>query len=127
VRVGLTYDTGALLAAEAGRRQVWVLHEQAMNERVRPTVPAAVLAQAWRGGPQPLLSRLLRGCTVEALTEQAARAAGAALAASRASDVVDAMVVVAAVGRQDTVVTTDPNDLRRIAGAIGARIDLEVL
>jgi hypothetical protein len=124
---GLTYDAGALLAGEAGKRDLWVLHEQALDLRVRPAVPAAVLAQAWRGGPQPLLSRLLRGCTVETLTEREARAAGVALAAAGTSDVVDAMVVVAAAVRADTIVTTDPDDLRHIADAIGAKIRLEIL
>ena len=43
------------------------------------------------------------------------------------SDGLDAMVVVAAVVRADRIVTTDPDDLRRIAEAIGATILLEVL
>jgi hypothetical protein len=127
VTAGLTYDAGALLAGEAGTRRFWLLHRRTLQRGVTPSVPAAVLAQAWRGGPQPLLSRLLGGCEVESLTEREARAAGAALAASGTSDVVDAMVVVGAVTRGDTVVTADPDDLRHLGRAIGARLRLEVL
>jgi hypothetical protein len=127
VTAGLTYDAGALLAGEAGKRRFWLLHRRTLQRGVTPSVPAAVLAQTWRAGPQPLLSRLLGGCGVESLTEREARATGAALAAAGTSDVVDAMVVVGAARRGDRVVTTDPDDLRRLARAIGARIELYVL
>ena len=116
--IGLTYDTGALLAAEANRRSLWVLHERAIVHGNRPVVPAGVLGQAWRGGPQAELSRLLRGCQIEELTEARARAAGVACARSRTRDVVDASVVVGALARGDLVVTSDPDDLRRIAAAL---------
>ena len=114
----LTYDTGALLAAEANRRALWVLHERALLRGHRPVVPAAVLAQAWRGGPQAGLSRLLRGCQVEELSEPRARAAGHACARSGRSDVVDASVVVGALARGDLVITSDPDDLQSIAAAL---------
>lgn len=120
----LTYDTGALLAAEANDRAMWALHDAALRRGLLPTVPCAVLAQAWRGGPQVQMSRLLKGCKVDALTEPQARAAGAACAASGTSDIVDAAVVVTAVARHDTVVTSDPGDLGRIADALGVGIDL---
>ena len=53
----LVYDTGALIAAERGERRMWALHAEALHRGVLPSVPAGVLAQAWRGGPQPQLSR----------------------------------------------------------------------
>src|SRR5580692_681597 len=80
---GITYDTGALLAAEKGDRAMWAVHKRALERGIRPTVPAGVLAQAWRGGPQPALSRFLAGCRFEALTASASRATGAACARSR--------------------------------------------
>jgi predicted nucleic acid-binding protein len=116
---GLTYDTGALLAAERNDRSLWALHARALARAVRPTVPAPVLAQAWRGGPQPLLSRFLHGCRIEPLTDGLARAAGSALAASRGHDIVDATVVASALSRDDPVVSSDPRDLRRLASALG--------
>lgn len=120
----LTYDTGALLAAETGNRAVWVLHEAALRRGQPPTVPTAVLAQAWRGGPQAQLSRLLKGCHLDPLTEAQARAAGAGCAASRTTDIVDAAVVVTAAARGDTIITSDPTDLTRIAAALTLTVDL---
>jgi hypothetical protein len=119
---GITYDAGALLAAEKGSRALWALHKRALERGLRPTVPAGVLAQAWRGGPQAPLSRLLSGCRFEALTEAASRATGAACARSKRSDVVDASVVVGALVRDDVVLTSDPEGLAAIAGALGRRL-----
>lgn len=90
-------------------------------------LPAVVLGQAWRGGPQARLSRLLHGCRVNPLTESQARAAGRALAASGTSDLIDAAVVVTALDRGDLVVTGDPDDLRRIAAALGRELVVHVL
>lgn len=122
--MGITYDTGALVAAEANRVDIWALHRDALRHEIRPVVPAAVLAQAWRGGPQHQLSRLLRGCKIEPMTEQLAREAGAACAAARTSDVVDATVVISALSRGDLVVTSDPGDLARLADALNKPISL---
>jgi hypothetical protein len=120
--MGITYDTGALLAAEAHRRELWVFHARALLRGERPVVPAAVLAQGWRGGPQAALSRLLRGCVIEDLDEQRARAAGVVCARSRTRDIVDAIVVAGALARADLVVTSDAGDLERLSGAIGASL-----
>lgn len=120
--MGITYDTGALLAAEANRREIWALHARALERGQRPVVPAAVLAQAWRGGSQAQLSRLLRGCRIEDLDEQRARAAGVACARSAQRDIVDASVVAGALARRDLVVTSDPDDLRAIAAGLGESI-----
>ena len=121
---GLTYDTGALVAAERQDRRLWVLHRRSLERGRRPTVPAAVLAQAWRGAPQAELSRLLAGCSIEDLDDARSRAAGAACARAGTSDVVDASVVVGAVARNDLVISSDRQDLARIARAIGSRLDV---
>ena len=124
---GVTYDTGALIAAERNDRQMWLLHRRALNRGVIPTVPTAVLAQGWRGGPQPLMSRLLATCRVEPLDEQLARSAGAACGRAGTSDIVDAAVVVSALSRGDLVVTSDPADIRRLGEANGHTLDLREL
>lgn len=121
---GVTYDTGALIAAEANRRDLWALHALALRRGQRPIVPAGVLAQAWRGGPQAALSRLLRGCRIEELSETRARSAGEACARAGARDIVDASVVVGALDRDDLVVSSDPDDLLRIANTLGGRLNL---
>lgn len=125
--MGITYDTGALVAAESNRVDIWALHRDALRHEIRPVVPAAVLAQAWRGGPQHQLSRLLRGCKIEPMTEQLAREAGAACAAAKTSDVVDATVVISALSRGDLVVTSDPGDLVHLADALNKPIRLHTV
>ena len=121
---GVTYDTGALVAAEANRRELWALHARALRRGVRPVVPAGVLGQAWRGGPQAPLSRLLRGCRIEDLNEERSRRAGAACAQAETSDVIDASVVVGATTRGDLVVTSDPHDMLALARALRRRLDV---
>lgn len=125
---GITYDTGALLAAEARNYDVWALHEDAMNREIEPVVPAMVLAQAWRDGPQPLMSRFLRGCRIEeGFSAQRARAVGNACALSGCSDIVDVTVVLGASGRGDLVITRDPGDLGKIADALRLRLPLHTV
>jgi hypothetical protein len=73
---GVTYDSGALIAAERSERRMWARHRALLLRRVVPVVPAPVLAQCWRGTPrQAQLTRLLAGCEVEALDDTTAKAA----------------------------------------------------
>jgi hypothetical protein len=68
---GVTYDTGALIAADHNDRRMWALHAGFLALEVSPTVPTPVLAEARRGGSrQASLARFLALCTTEALTEQ---------------------------------------------------------
>lgn len=120
----IIYDAGALVAAERNVRPLWALHDAALRRDVSPLVPAGVLAQVWRGGPQANLSRLLAGCTVTPLDESLARAAGTLCGQVRTSDVVDASVVVLARVMASPVVTGDAADLRALAGAAGWPITL---
>lgn len=124
---GITYDAGALIAAERSDRRLWALHRRALERGMVPTVPAGVLGQGWRGGPQAQLSRLLGGCRVEDLDEARARSAGAACAAAGTSDVVDAAVVVGAATRGDLVVTSDPGDLTMLRNGLNVELQLEVI
>lgn len=121
---GVTYDTGALVAAERADRLLWALHRRSLERGRRPTVPAGVLAHAWRGGPQAGLSRLLKGCRIETLDELRARTAGAACAAAATSDPIDAIVVVGAAARGDLVVTSDEHDIRLLADSLGVAIEI---
>jgi hypothetical protein len=116
-----------LIAAESRDVGMWALHDQTLARNVRPVVPAPVLAQAWRGGPQHNLARLLKGCVLEAFAENVARDVGRLLAASKTADVVDASVVVSALLRGDVVVTSDPTDLRALADALAVRLDVHVV
>ena len=124
--MGVTYDTGALVAADRGERRMWARHRALLARREVPTAPAPVVAQAWRGGSrQALLARFLVGCDVEPLDDTQARAVGALAARSGASDIVDVAVVEGAVRRRDLVLSSDVNDLELIAAADVRRLEID--
>lgn len=115
----IVYDTGALIAGERAARPMWALHDALLRDGGSPLVPTTVLAQAWRGGPQVNLSRLIKGCTIVPLDDALARAAGSLLGRTGTSDIVDASVVALAGGLGAAVVTGDLGDLRPLAAAGG--------
>jgi hypothetical protein len=124
--MGITYDTGALIAADRAERRVWARHRALLALREVPTVPAPVLAQSWRGGGrQALLARLLAGCDMEALDDGQARAVGSLAARAATTDIVDVCVVEGAIRRHDLVVTSDRDDLQAIAAAINRRLEID--
>jgi len=125
---GVTYDAGALLAAERNDRGMWALHAGFLAEEVAPVVPVAVLAQAWRGGSrQASLVRLLEMCVIEAMSEAQARRVGVLAGKARHDDVVDVTVVEGALRRGDAIVTADPGDIRSIVAALRARAKIEAV
>ncbi len=124
--MGITYDAGALIAAERGERQMWARHRALLLRREVPTVPAPVLAQAWRGtARQAQLARLTAGCHLETLDEDRAKATGTIASRARTSDIVDACVVEGALRRHDLVMTSDPGDLHAIATALGRHLETD--
>src|ERR1700691_556661 len=124
--MGVTYDTGALIAADRGERRMWARHRALLALRELPTVPAPVVAQSWRGGSrQALLARLLAGCHVEALDDGQARAVGSLAAIAATDDIVDACVVEGAFRRRDIVVSSDETDLYAIAAAASQRLEVD--
>jgi hypothetical protein len=122
--IGLTYDTGALMAAERNNRAMWALHRAAVDRSISITVPAGVLGEAWRGGPQAQLSRLLAACDVEALTEPRARAIGALARLSQLHDTVGLAVAEGAMRRDDAVVTSNRSHIERAVGAMHRTIEI---
>ncbi len=63
---GVTYNTGALIAADHNDRRMWALHAGILALEISPTVPTPVLADAWRAGPRHAsLARFLALCTTE--------------------------------------------------------------
>jgi hypothetical protein len=124
--MGVTYDTGALVAADRGERRQWARHRALLTRRQVPTVPAPVLAQAWRGGNrQALLSRLLTGCYIEALDATQARATGTLAARAGTTDIVDACVAEGALRRRDLIISSDPGDLHAIAAAVSSHLEID--
>lgn len=124
--MGVTYDTGALIAADRGERRVWARHRALLGRREVPTAPAPVVAQSWRGSARQVqLARLLAGCFVEAMDDAQARAVGALAARAATTDIVDACVVEGALRRRDLVITSDPGDLESIASAVGHQLAID--
>jgi hypothetical protein len=122
VASGLTLDSGALIAADKRDPRFWRIWAAALKREAEITVPAAVLAQVWRGN-SPTIARLLNVCQVEALDEGCAKRIGNLLASSRRrADVVDAAVVVGAARRGDAIVTSDPADIAHLIDVAGANL-----
>lgn len=123
---GITYDTGALIAAERSDRRMWALHAGLLAEEVAPVVPAPVLAEGWRGGPrQANVARLLAMCTVEWMTEDQARQVGVLVGRSGHNDVVDVTVVEGAARRGDAVVTSNRDHIEKVGQAAGVTLRIE--
>lgn len=112
---GITFDTGALIALERRSQRARKLVERAVELKVRITVPAAVVAEWWRGRSD-LREAILEAVRVEPLSEHVARAAGEALAAVKGATTVDAIVMASAAQRGDFVYTSDVGDLERLTG-----------
>lgn len=122
---GLVYDTGALIAAEHNDRRMWAIHARALGRGILPVVPAGCVVEAWRGDRQVSLSRLLAGCEVESLDDDAARRAGALLASTtRAAGPVDPTVVDAALRRGAAVITADRDDLTALVRGVRGRLSI---
>jgi PIN domain-containing protein len=114
---GFVLDAGALIGYERDRRQPVALVQRALERNMRLTVPAGVVAQVWRNGTrQAVLAQLLNSDVVDTvvLDDVEARLAGQLCGVSGTANVVDASVVVAAQRLGATVVTSDPDDLRRL-------------
>jgi hypothetical protein len=110
-------DTGALIGFERNERRVVAIVARALEHHDPLVVPAGVVAQAWRDGTrQTRLARFLGSpmCEVLVLDDRQARAAGQLCGVTNSTDVVDASVAVAARDRRARVITSDPDDLRRL-------------
>ncbi len=104
------------------------LHAGFVSEGILPTMPAPVLAQAWRGGPrQARLARLISHCVVEPMAADQAKAVGRLAGTAAHQDIVDVTVVEGAARRGDVVVTSDPADIGHIAAAAGIRLRIETV
>lgn len=125
---GVTYDTGALIAADRNDRRMWALHAGFLAEEAVVTVPSAVVAEAWRGGSrQANLARLLALCEIEDLTYEQARDVGVLAGKAGHEDIVDVSVVEGAIRRHDPVVTSNPTHMRSIADAARRRLTIETV
>lgn len=122
--MSLILDAGALLATERGNRELVALAKRELLAGRVPLTHGGVVGRAWRGGArQARLARLLDGLHVAPLDDALGRRAGVLLGRARRSDVIDAAVVLLATDG-DSILTSDPGDLRELAAAAAVHVDL---
>lgn len=122
-------DAGALIALDRGDTEVWAMLRAAVDAGDLVQVPAGTIGQAWRNGQrQVLLARALSKCEEVPLDGAAARASGTLCERSGSSDVIDASVAVTAAGlaghERILILTSDPDDIGRLASVLGTPISL---
>lgn len=121
-------DTGALIALERADPLMTGLLARVRAGRARLVVSEAVIAQAWCGGSgrQARLAALLRlqsdQCTAVPLDREAGKGIGRAIGASGHPDVVDVHVAILALHHGAVVVTSDRDDVTRVAPELASRI-----
>lgn len=115
----LVLDAGAFIALERGDRAVHLMLEVGGSEGLQLLTHAGVVGQVWRSpARQVRLSRILGAVAVWPIDQPLARAAGLLLAATGLSDVLDAALV-AMTRAGDRILTSDPDDISRLAEAAG--------
>lgn len=118
----VVYDAGVLVAADKNARRAWAEHKVRLELGIIPSVPSPVLAQVSRSPQQAQLRRFLSGCAVTPLVESEAHGAGRLLGKARTADVVDAVVVTVALRQNAMILTSDPDDIRRLVRASGGDV-----
>jgi hypothetical protein len=112
----LVLDTGALIALDRNDRTIWAMLRNAADDSAQVSVPAGVIAQAWRDGSrQSLLARALTHCDEVPLEGALARATGLLCGRCGTTDIVDASVA---------LVAADPTDLRHLLQTLNASVRL---
>lgn len=123
--MSVVYDAGVLVAAERNDRAVWADHRTRLELGAVPTTTAPVIAQISRSSQQAQLRRFLRGCKVVGFAPDQAHEVGSLLARANMSDVVDAHLVVTATRVGSAVLTSDPEDLRRLSSELPSPIRVQ--
>jgi len=119
----LILDAGALIAVDRGDRAVIARLRAAKEHALDLRTTAIVVGQVWRDplGRQASLAQLLRRVDVRPVDERLGRASGVLVGRAGTSDPIDATVVLIA-EPGDRILTSDPDDLRLLAAAAGARV-----
>ena len=111
--IGLTFDTGALIALERRKQRMKHVLERALAKDQPITVPANVVGEWWRGRTE-LREAILESVDVEPLTLALAKLAGEALATISGATLVDAVVMASAASRGDIVYSSDVDELEKL-------------
>ena len=122
--MGLVLDAGGLIAVDRLDRKVGAILRVAQQEKMSVRTSAAVVAQVWRSGSlQANLARVLAGVEAASLDSVAGRSVGEVLALSSTAEVVDGHLGLI-VRSGDTVLTSDPKDIKKILNARGVSATL---
>ncbi|MGH9071487.1 MAG: twitching motility protein PilT [Acidimicrobiales bacterium] len=122
--MSLILESGALIAPERDDRSMWARLKAARLSGQLPRTHGGVVDQVWRGLPrQARLARSLAGIEVVPLDEALGHSAGALLARTGGADAIDAAVACLA-GDGDSIVTSDPGELRTLAAASGRHVEV---
>ncbi len=125
MNAGVTLDAGPMIELDRADRRVIVLLTRADQTGAPVIIPGTALAQAIRDPTrQARLARLLRQprTHVAPLDRVDATDVGRLLAASGTSDIADAHVVICARRSGTGVVTSDPDDLRRLDPSLAVTV-----
>ncbi len=115
----LVLDAGGLIAVDRQDRVVGAMLRVAQQQTIPVRTSASAIAQVWRNGSlQANLARVLAGVDTAALDGPTGRLVGELLGRSRTSDVVDGHLGLI-VRSGDTVLTSDPKDIKMILNARG--------
>jgi predicted nucleic acid-binding protein len=123
----VVYDAGVLVAADRNVRRAWAEHKARLEIGIVHLVPTPVIAQVSRSPQQVQLGRFLAGCAAVPLGEREAHEAGQLLGKTRTEDVVDAVVVTIAIHENAMILTSDPDDIRRLIRASGCGVAVVVV
>jgi predicted nucleic acid-binding protein len=119
VRVGVTFDTGALIAVERRKERARKVFERLREQDILITTPLPAVGEWWRGRTD-WREQILASIRIEPLTLDLVKLAGEALASLPSTrghggpGIVDAIVMASAASRGDVVYTRDVDDLERL-------------
>ena len=114
---GVVFDAGGLIALDRNQRSVVVLLARILETGGTVTVPAPALAQTIRAPQRQVhLARLIRQPSTQVLPLNRGDAVriGGLLAKAGTRDVVHAHVVLCAQQARQAVLTSDPDNLRKL-------------
>jgi hypothetical protein len=113
----IVFDAGALIALDRGDRAIGALLDLAAQHGDEAVTSSACIAQVWRDpARQARLARALPSLVQWPLDSGQARRCGLLLARTGTSDIADAAVTLLAKDG-DTVLTSDPHDIRLLLDA----------
>lgn len=119
----LILDAGGIIAAVLGDRRAVALLQAARLDKRPVVIPPSVLTQVVRGRrADAAIHHLVKRADVPAVGLRLARRAGELLGTCGVDDAVDAQVMVEALrAGPATLLTSDPADMKALAGAHAGR------